>query len=606
MNILGVSALYHDSAAAVCCDGQIIAAASEERFSRKKADASIPQKAISYCLSELEKRGQKLDVVVYYDNPLLTLDRWLSQCIWTAPNNDKIIEKSFLPMLSDKLWVHEQIQNVVNVDKDKFYVCEHHISHAASAFYPSPFESAAIITLDGVGEYATTTIGRGRAESIKLIEQINFPNSLGLLYSAFTYFCGFKVNFGEYKLMGLAPYGEPVYYQKIKDYLIDIKEDGSFKLNVEYFAFMKDEVMTDASFEELFGMPRRMPEDVITKPYMDLAASVQKVTEEVVIKLAHHAREITGEENLVMAGGIALNCVANGKILKEKIFKRLWIQPAAGDAGGAIGAALFAEYQLFKGKRIPLITDSQKGSYLGPSYTNEEIGSYLKEQDYPHCYYENKELFSRIAAYLADNKVIGILNGKMEFGPRALGGRSIIANPMSEEMQSKLNLKIKFRESFRPFAPAVLEERAADYFDLSGESPYMLLTAPVKKELRQESNWNPAESTDMLNAINAKRSTIPAVTHIDYSARIQTVNELRNPYFYHIIKEFEKITGCGVVVNTSFNVRGEPIVCTPEDAYRCFMRTNMDVLVLENYVLLKEEQDNDLKDEDWRSEYELD
>lgn len=608
MNVLGISALYHDSAAALCCDGEIIAAAQEERFTRKKADASIPENAIKYCLSKIEKG--KLDAVVYYDNPLLTLDRWLKNCVMVSPNNEKIIEKSYNAMFGKRLWIRDFLQDICGNDY-KFLICEHHVSHAASAFFPSPFEEAAIITMDGVGEWATTTIGIGKGKEIEILEQLNYPDSLGLLYSAFTYFCGFKVNFGEYKLMGLAPYGEPIYYDKIVQNLIDIKDDGSFRLNKEYCAFLYDDTMTDEHFEKLFGMKRRIPEDVITKPYMDLAASIQKVTEEIVIKIARHARTITKMQNVVLAGGIALNCVANGLLLKEKIFSKMWIQPAAGDAGGALGAALYASYNYFDCKREVREEDSQKGSYLGPEFSNEDIKEYLSKNGYNYHSYENSELFDVIAKYLCANKIIGVLDGRMEFGPRALGGRSIIANPMSVEMQSKLNLKIKYRESFRPFAPSVLEDRVKDYFELDTESPYMLLVAPVKKELREEKNaYDPqlynSDNINMLDIINRKRSLIPAVTHVDYSARIQTVNEERNPYYYNIIKSFEKASGCGVIVNTSFNVRGEPIVCTPEDAYRCFMRTDMDILVMENCVLIKEEQDNFVDNEDWKEKYELD
>lgn len=612
MNILGISALYHDSAAALVCDGEIIAAASEERFTRKKADPSIPVQAIRYCLSKIGTKDA-IDYVVYYDNPLLTLDRWLANCIAVSPDNERIIEKSFESTYANKLWVHEHIKNAVgNLGAaDKLYVCEHHMSHAASAFYPSPFEEAAIITMDGVGEWATTTVGRGKGKKIEILEQISYPHSLGLLYSAFTYFCGFKVNFGEYKLMGLAPYGKPIYAPLIKEKLIDIKEDGSFKLHLDYFSFMNQDVMTGEKFESLFGVKRRVPEEKITRKYMDLAASVQAVTEEVVLKMAKHARELTGCGNLVMAGGIALNCVANGKLLKEKVFDHIWIQPAAGDAGGALGAALYAAYQLTDTERTVNQQDSQKGTYLGPDYSLDEIGNFLTRNGYQHYHCNDDELFDRIAEYLADNKVIGLFDGRMEFGPRALGSRSIIANPMSEEMQSKLNLKIKFRESFRPFAPAVLKERISNYFELEEESPYMLLVAPVREELREtagsyfEIEQN-NEDIDMLNVINRKRSELPAITHVDYSARVQSVDAQRNPYFYKVIKAFEKKTGCGVVVNTSFNVRGEPIVCTPEDAYLCFMRTDMDVLVLENYILLKEEQKALENDENWRETYELD
>lgn len=612
MNVLGISALYHDSAAALICDGEIIAAASEERFTRKKADPAIPVQAIQYCLSKIGE-GHKIDYVVYYDNPLLTLDRWLENCIAVSPDNEQIIEKSFESIYANKLWVHELIRNAMGSlgIADKLYVCEHHMSHAASAFYPSPFEKAAIMTMDGVGEWATTTIGIGKGKNIEILEQISYPHSLGLLYSAFTYFCGFKVNFGEYKLMGLAPYGKPVYVDIIKEKLIDICEDGSFKLHLEYFTYMDKNVMTGEKFEELFGMKRRIPEDKITRKYMDLAASIQAVTEEVVLKMAKHARELTGCRNLVMAGGIALNCVANGKLLKEKIFDHFWIQPAAGDAGGALGAALYATYQLTDTERKVCKYDSQKGTYLGPDYSLEEIRDFLERNGHKYHQYHDNNLFEQIAALLEDNKVIGLMDGKMEFGPRALGGRSIIANPMSEEMQSKLNLKIKFRESFRPFAPAVLKERISDYFELEEESPYMLLVAPVKEEIRERTGGyyeyeQSDEDIDMLNVINRKRSELPAITHIDYSARVQSVDTERNPFFYKVIKAFEKKTGCGVVVNTSFNVRGEPIVCTPEDAYLCFMRTDMDVLVLENYILLKEEQNPLENDENWRETYELD
>lgn len=606
MNILGVSALYHDSAAALCKNGNIIAAAQEERFTRKKADSSIPVNAIQFCKSQLEN-NEKIDAVVYYDNPLLTLDRWINNCIMVSPNNLKIIEKSFTSIFSDKIWIHDLLnQNVYGKSNGKILVCEHHMSHAASAFYPSPFEEAAIMTIDGVGEWATTTIGFGKNKKINILEQLNYPHSLGLLYSAFTYFCGFKVNFGEYKLMGLAPYGEPIYYEKILNNLVEIFEDGSIKLNMDYFAFTHDVMMVDSKFEELFGVKRRKPEDTITRIYIDLAASIQKVTEEIIIKMAKHAKSKIGGDNLVLAGGVALNCVANGKLIKEKIFKNIWIQPAAGDAGGALGAALYGAYNYFGCKRVIEKRDSQKGSYLGPNYSKESIKDFLDKHQYHYFYYEdNQKLYDKVAQYLYEDKVIGLFNGKMEFGPRALGARSIIANPMSETMQSKLNKKIKYRESFRPFAPAVLEEKVNDYFDLDGISPYMLICASVKEEIRENNEINLKEE-NLLNIINQKRSTIPAVTHVDYSARIQTVNETDNAFFYNIIKAFDKLTGCGVVVNTSFNVRGEPIVCSPEDAYLCFMRTDMDVLVLENCILLKEEQLPFDNDEDWRLKYELD
>ncbi|MCR5344926.1 MAG: carbamoyltransferase [Lachnospiraceae bacterium] len=610
MNILGVSALYHDSAAALICDGQIVAAAQEERFTRKKADRSLPANAIQYCLKNMEG---ELDAVVYYDNPLLTLDRWLSNIVAVSPDNERILDKTYDVIFGDRIWVHDNLKRIIGSmgKNDKLLVCEHHVSHAASAFYPSPFEEAAILTMDGVGEWATTTIGLGKGSKIEILEQLNYPDSLGLLYSAFTYFCGFKVNSGEYKLMGLAPYGKPIYYDIIMDKLIDVKEDGSFKLNTEYFSFMTDAYMTDERFEELFNIKRRMPEEKITREYMDLAASIQKVTEEIVLKLARHAREVTGYKNIVLAGGIALNCVANGILLKEKVFDNIWIQPAAGDAGGAVGAALYAYYNRFNQERIVGEKDSMQGAYLGPEFTAEEIKDYLDKNGYKYAYIEDEnELFPVLADYLNKDRIIGVCNGRMEFGPRALGNRSILANPQAVDMQSKLNLKIKYRESFRPFAPSVIINRANDYFELNTESPYMLICAPVREELRNSevvySESDMDKNDDMIRVINQKRSIIPAVTHVDYSARIQTVDKERNAFYYNIIKAFEEKSGCGVVVNTSFNVRGEPIICTPDDAYRCFMRTDMDILVLGHFILLKEEQKPLENDSDWRSQYELD
>ena len=611
ITILGISALYHDSAVAVIRDGEIIAAAQEERFTRKKADASIPVNAIDYCVN---MAGGHIDQVVYYDNPFLTLDRWLGNCTWfgkgETPDNTKLIEKSYSKMMADRIWVHRHLKDALGdrwPEGTELMVCEHHVSHAASAFYPSPFEEAAILTMDGVGEWATTTIGKGSGNELCILEQINYPDSLGLLYSAFTYFCGFKVNFGEYKLMGLAPYGEPVYADIIRNELVKIEDDGRFKLNQKYFTYTYDDRIVGEEFGELFGMKKREPETPLSKPYMDLAASIQAVTEEIVLKLARHAKELTGCRNLTLAGGIALNCVANGKIIKEGIFDNIWIQPAAGDAGGALGCALYAAYNKFGVKReiSKNAKDSQKGSYLGPRYGNEEIKKFLDEINAAYHYYETDKLYDVIAGYIADDKVVGLHQGRMEYGPRALGNRSIIASALSEEMQSKLNLKIKFRESFRPFAPAVLEERMRDYFELSCSSPYMLVTAPVKEELRQATvKEEPAE--DIYSIINRKRSTLPAITHVDYSARIQSVTKDTNPYFYDLIKAYEKLSGYGVVVNTSFNVRGEPIVCTPKDSWLCFMRTDMDVLVLENYILLKEEQNELNEEEDWRDIYELD
>lgn len=614
MNILGVSALYHDSSAALCINGNIVAAVQEERFTRKKFDSSIPINSINYCLDFAGISPSQLDAVIYYDNPILTMDRWLKNCIALGEKSEKIIEKSFMSIYSKKLWLHKQIEQAVGGlgKHGKLLVCEHHISHAASAFYPSPFMNSAIITLDGVGEWATTTIGVGHDTNINILNQINYPHSLGLLYSAFTYFCGFKVNSGEYKLMGLAPYGEPKYYDKILENLIEVKSDGSYKLNIDYFAYVNDNVMTDNRFEELFGCKRREAESVITKIQMDLAASVQKVTEDIIIKMATYAKKLTGEKNLTLAGGVALNCVANGKLLRENIFENIWIQPAASDAGGSIGAALYAYYRFFgQDRQVSLNNrDTQKGSYLGPSFTNEEIKSYLDTNKCKYYHFVNKqELYEKVAQLLSENKVIGLFNGRMEFGPRALGARSIIANPMSRDMQSKLNLKIKFRESFRPFAPSVLSDKINKYFDLDVESPYMLLVAQVKDNIKTEFNLKNIineNNYDMLKVVNDIRSEIPSVTHVDYSARIQSVNGSDNQAYYAIIKAFEKITGCSVIVNTSFNVRGEPIVCTPQDAYRCFMRTDMDVLVLENCILYKEDQPLFSDNIDWRKEYELD
>ena len=616
MNILGVSALYHDSAAALCVNGEIMAAAQEERFTRKKNDSSFPINAINYCLGQASASGLKLDALVFYDNPLLTLDRWIQNILELGENSGAMIDKSFDSVFKSRLWIHKLFENrLKGFDiKNKLLVVKHHLSHAASAFYPSPFQNAAILTMDGVGEWATTTIGSGRGADIRLHKEIRYPHSLGLLYSAFTYFCGFKVNSGDYKLMGLAPYGRPAYYDLIKNELIGIKPDGSFRLNLEYFDYCRNEVMTNDKFAALFGGPPRQREAEITRREMDIAASAQKVLEEVVLLLARHAKEITGEKNICLAGGVALNCVANGRLLAEGLFDGLWIQPAAGDAGGALGAALYANYAHFKEPRLvgPNGRDRQKGSHLGPCYTNEQIIEYLDGAGAVYEVYDDKtELYGRTAEYLAGGAVVGFFNGRMEYGPRALGARSILADPRNPETQNKLNLKIKYRESFRPFAPSVLAERVADYFELDRESPYMLLVAGVRKDLRQDFDIREFTSVsgntiDMIPIINKIRSNIPAVTHVDYSARIQTVNKLDNEDYYNLISEFEKLTGCAVLVNTSFNVRGEPIVMSPKDAYLCFMRTDMDVLVLENVLLLKHEQPPLTDDADWRKTYELD
>lgn len=613
MNILGISALYHDSAASLVMNGKIIAAAQEERFTRIKHDLTMPVNAIEYCLKEGLIQKEDVEMVVFYDNPLLTLDRYMKNILAAGEDSQDVIDRSFESMFGEKIWIHKIVEEILGENKDrKFMVCEHHISHAASAFYPSPFDRAVILTLDGVGEWATTTISVGDGKNITIKEELHFPHSLGLLYSAFTYFCGFKVNSGDYKFMGLAPYGEPIYEELIREKLIDVKEDGSFALNMEYFDYQYGRAMTNDKFADLFGGPRREPETEITKREMDIAASAQKVTEDIILKLVKHAKETYGEDidNLVLAGGVALNCVANGKIKDSGIFKNIWIQPAAGDAGGSLGCALYAAYQFDAeaDRQCGGDKDLQDGSYLGPEYPMEEIESYLKENGYSYHVYGD-DIYQKIAELLAGEKVIGLFHGRMEFGPRALGNRSIIADARSETMQVKLNQKIKYRESFRPFAPSVLREDVSDYFELEDESPYMLLVENVREERRNATHVQEdlkKYNGNMLEIVKQSRSDIPAVTHVDYSARIQTVTEETNPYYYRLISEFKKLSGCSVIVNTSFNVRGEPIVCTPKNAYECFMRTDMDVLVLENCILYKEEQPVFTDKEDWRKLYQLD
>ncbi len=613
MLILGISALYHDSAAAIVQDGEIIAAAQEERFTRIKHDLSLPVHAVRYCLDEAGADLKDIDYVVYYDNPLLTLDRFCKNVLALGGDSGLLLERSAESIFGRKLWIHEGIEKMSGGfgKNGSLLVTEHHVSHAASAFYPSPFEEAAVITMDGVGEWASASIGSGSGSHIKILKEINYPHSIGLLYSAFTYFCGFKVNSGDYKLMGLAPYGEPSFYSLIKDELIEIKEDGSYKLNLEYFDFYRNDVMTNEKFEKLFGGARREPESEITKREMDMAASVQKVVEEVMLKTAAYAKQLTGMKNLVLAGGVALNCVANGKLLEKKIFDKIWVQPAAGDAGGALGAALFAYYKKSGAKRIVRGGDSMQGSYLGPGFSIEEAKQYLDKNGYRYiqlCSQEQKD--QTIAELLNEGKVIGICSGRMEFGPRALGNRSIIGDARSADMQSIMNLKIKYRESFRPFAPSVLEEDVSDYFELEEDSPYMLMVAQVKKQRQipfDMKNYDTDHGRiNMLPIVNELRSDIPAVTHVDYSARVQTVNKNTNPQYYGIIRAFKELTGCSVIVNTSFNVRGEPIVCTPKDAYECFMRTQMDVLVLDSLILYKEEQPEFIESGSWREKYELD
>lgn len=611
--ILGISAFYHDSAAAIVQDGEIIAAAQEERFSRKKHDPRFPINAINYCLEEAFIDPEQLDAVVFYDNPVLTWDRIVKNAMMAGEKSYPQFEKACLSVLGIKMWVQEIVRKSIGSlgRQDRLLFSEHHMAHAASAFYPSPFQEAAIITLDGVGEWTTTTIGSGRDDRIELFQEINYPHSLGLLYSAITYYCGFKVNSGEYKLMGLAPYGQPKYYDVILEHLIDIKDDGSYQLNTDYFGYLDSLVMTNDRFNDLFGGPPRQPESLITRREMDIAASIQKVTEEVMLKMARYTRNETGMKNLVLAGGVALNCVANGKILREGIFDDLWIQPAAGDAGGALGSALLVAHNYFDipRKMNPTGRDTQKGSFLGPAFSSSEIRAFLDRKGYVYDRVESsQERANIIAQALADGKIVGYFSGRMEFGPRALGARSILGDPRRKETQSVMNMKIKFRESFRPFAPSVLAEDVNQYFEMDVESPYMLLVAPVRKE-RQIPNLGPLfsdGSDDMLSIVNQVRSDIPAVTHVDYSARVQTVNPDDKPDYHQAIKAFKDLTGCSVIVNTSFNVRGEPIVCSPMDAYQCFMRTNIDLLVLEDCLLLKENQPEFRDQEEWRKVYELD
>lgn len=606
VTVLGISAFYHDSAACLTRDGQILAAAQEERFTRKRHDPRFCSHAIQYCLEAGEVEADQLDAVVFYDNPLLTLDR-IMHTLAEAGEAGLASWLSGAPgWLGAKLFVERLVREELQCDVPVLY-CEHHFSHAASAFYPSPFENAAVLTVDGVGEWATTTLGTAEGNDLQILEEIHFPHSLGLLYSAFTQYCGFKVNSGEYKVMGLAPYGQPRYAELILDQLIDVKVDGSFRLNMDYFQFTRSMYMTDSRFKDLLGGPAREPESQITQREMDLAASVQKVTEHVMVRLCRHLRELTGRTRLCLAGGVALNCVANGVVQREKIFDAIWIQPAAGDAGGAVGAALMATYAYFGVARHRPHhhgRDAQQGSYLGPRYGNAEIRAMLEHGGYTYHEMDDAQRAQHLARVLAEGKVVGYMVGRMEFGPRSLGARSILADARNPATQSVLNLKIKFRESFRPFAPSVLDARCQDYFDLESDSPYMLLVAPVREEIRKETP--PATGEDMIAIVNQERSTIPAVTHVDHSARVQTVGAAEKPDFHQLLSAFERLTGSAVVVNTSFNVRGEPIVCTPQDAYKCFMRTDMDVLVLENFVLYKHEQPEFKDDANWRDEYELD
>ena len=631
--ILGLSAFYHDSAACLVEDGRIVAAAQEERFTRKKHDASFPKHAVDYCLREAGITVGQIDLVGFYEKPLVKFERLLETYVSYAPSGWKSYLMALPLWLTDKLWMSDEIESELEGYEGQILFGEHHESHAASAFYPSPFEQAAVLTIDGVGEWATSSIGVGRGHQLELIREMRFPHSLGLLYSAFTYFAGFRVNSGEYKVMGLAPYGEPKYVQTIKDRLLEIGDDGSLWMNMEHFTYPQGLTMTGDSFAAIFDGPARQPESKLTQREMDLARSIQDITEEVMMKMATFARKETGLPNLCMAGGVALNCVGNGKILRDGPFDEIWIQPAAGDAGGALGVALSLWHRYLDKPRlspeaagtwepaksglspqpsalspspVPKYADGMSGSFLGPRPGEEETAAWAERNGYQARRCSPTELADVVARLLADEKVVGLCQGRMEFGPRALGGRSIIGDPRSPKMQSVMNLKIKFRESFRPFAPAVLREHVHEWFDMDCDSPYMLLVADVLPSRRlatpdaEQALWG-------IEKLNVPRSTIPAVTHVDYSARVQTVRRDANPVYYDIIDAFYRLTGCPVIVNTSFNVRGEPIVCTPDDAYRCFMRTDMDALVVENFVLEKADQTplaND--DQSWKKEFALD
>jgi carbamoyltransferase len=604
-NILGISAFYHDSAACLVQQGRLIAAAQEERFTRKKHDANFPRHAVDYCLREGGITIREVDFVAFYEKPFTKFDRLLHSYLAYAPAGLRSFLKAIPVWIKEKIWMKAVIARELDFAGTILFP-EHHESHAASAFFPSPYAEAAFLTVDGVGEWTTTSFGVGKGNRVDLFGELHFPHSLGLLYSAFTYYTGFRVNSGEYKLMGLAPYGEPVFKDLILRELLDLKEDGSFRLNMKHFNYGVGLTMISAAFEKLFGGPPRRPESRLTQRDMDLARSIQEVTEEILFRMARHVRRETGMKDLCLAGGVALNCVANGRILREGIFERIWIQPAAGDAGGALGAALLTWHQyLGQPRKADGVHDSQRGSYLGPAPDNAEIRRYLTSQNIPFVELTDAELPERIADLIAAEKVIGWVQGRMEFGPRALGARSIIGDARSPKMQEVMNLKIKFRESFRPFAPSVLRERVSDYFDLKEESPYMLLVAPVARKLCRELTADENKKFG-LQKLLVLRSTIPAVTHVDYSARVQTVTEDHNPVYYRMIKKFEEKHGCPVIINTSFNVRGEPIVCTPEHAYLCFMRTNMDYLIVGNFLLEKKEQKPLDKDIDWLKEFELD
>jgi len=586
-------------------DGAIVAAAQEERFTRKKHDSAFPIQAVNYCLKQGGIKGDNLDYVCFYDKPFIKFERILETYLAYAPSGIRSFMMAIPLWIKQKLWMKELIKDQINY-KGMILFPEHHESHAASAFFASPFQEAAFLTIDGVGEWTTTSYGLGRNNQIKIISELHFPHSLGLLYSAFTYYTGFKVNSGEYKVMGLAPYGRPVYRDLILSELMDLKEDGSFRLNMNYFNYCAGLTMTNAKFNRLFGGPPRKSESEVTQREMDLARSVQDVTEEVMLRIAKHLHRETGQKNLCLAGGVALNCVGNGKILREGPFENIWIQPAAGDAGGAVGAALFAWYQYLDNQRTADgQNDFMKGSFWGPEFSRDEIGRYLQNKNIPFEEIPDEGIPGKVADLIGTQKTIGWFQGRMEFGPRALGGRSIIGDARSPQMQETMNLKIKFRESFRPFAPSVLREKVSDYFDLDRESPYMLIVAPVKENIRRQMTQE-EQSYFGLDQLHVVRSVIPAVTHVDYSARVQTVTEETNPLYYRMIKKFGEKNNCPVIINTSFNVRGEPIVCTPEDAYLCFMRTNMDYLIMGNYLLNKEDQKPLDRDINWQKKFEND
>jgi carbamoyltransferase len=612
-HILGISAYYHDSAAALLSNGYIRSAAQEERFSRKKHDAGFPRHAIEWCLAEAGIRLTDLDCVVFYDKPFVKFERLLETYLGYAPSGLRSFVASMPIWLTDKLYLKASLRrelcavgNIKNEQLPPLLFTEHHQAHAASAFYPSPYYDAAVLCLDGVGEWATSSVWKGQGTDLTALWELDFPHSLGLLYSAFTYYTGFKVNSGEYKLMGLAPYGEPRYLQAILDNLIDLKADGTYRLNMDYFSFCTGLTMTSRRFHDLFGGPPRAAESEVTQKQMDIAASIQALTEEVVLRLGRTVHSETGERNLCLAGGVALNCVANGRLLREGPFDGIWIQPAAGDAGGAVGAAFIAWYERSGQPRgAAACSDGMRGSYLGPCFSTEQITCSLNALGASYTEMDDGDLMPRLAQILADEHVVGWFQGRMEFGPRALGGRSIIGDPRSPKMQTIMNLKVKYRESFRPFAPSVLAEDAAKYFELDGDSPYMLLVAPIREEHRIPMT-EAQQQLFGIEKLNVKRSELPAITHVDYSARIQTVHRATNPRYYELLSEFKRQTGCSVLVNTSFNVRGEPIVCTPEDAYRCFMRTEMDFLVIENFLLAKSKQSLVEQNESWMHEFELD